>query len=173
MRDGYNLSLVRYFLERGSLEFMTEAHVQQLCIALSVKTPKFKESKVGMKSKLILASSLSNVSEPMIWINMRASPNWLFWGWIFACWISGSCFLIRPQNLKKNNSKHTYIYTYIYIIFIYRDLYVIMYYSRLNKLSPRKRICAKQSHVRITCFLKHFEAFWHRSMLIFLITPKS
>jgi len=32
-------------------------------------------------------------------------------------------------------------------------------YSTLNKLRPRKRIRAKQSHVRITWFLKHFEAF--------------
>ena len=74
---------------------------------------------------------------------------------------------------KKQLQTHIHIYIYIYYIYIYRDLYVIMYYSRLNKLSPRKRICAKQSHVRITCFLKHFEAFWHRSMLTFLITTKS
>ena len=41
----------------------------------------------------------------------------------------------------------------------YEIIFFILTYSRLNKLSPRKRICAKQSHVRITWFLKHFEAF--------------
>ena len=51
-RNGRNVSLQRYFLEHGSLEFITDVQVKSLCTALGLKPESFKEGKVGLKSRL-------------------------------------------------------------------------------------------------------------------------
>lgn len=47
------MSLTKYFLMQGSLQEVPDDNIKTLCFMLGLKPPRFKEAKVGTKSRLI------------------------------------------------------------------------------------------------------------------------
>ena len=48
------MSLTKYFLAHGSLEFMVDSDIASICMVLSAAPIPFREQKVGTKSRLNL-----------------------------------------------------------------------------------------------------------------------